>query len=87
MKRIKITLKRHKEIAKKLEEIRKFSSELLTEVTKATGKSTLEYNQARKVYFSINELRNVMDNLCEQLGTPDSWGVYFSAHKSISRDS
>jgi hypothetical protein len=86
MKRTKITLKRHKEIAKKLEEIRKFSSDLWIEVGEATGTSAIACKQARKFYYATNELRNVMDNLCEQLGTPDSWAVYFSAHKSISRD-
>ena len=84
MKQTTISLKRHKKIAKKLGKIRKFAFKLRTEVCEATGKSSLEYKQARKLYFSTNELRNVMDILCEQLGTPDSWSVYFRGHNSIS---
>lgn len=85
MKRTKITLTRHKRIAKKLAKFYLYTMHLWTEVEKATGRNSRATKAARNLHYSTDQLRRSMDCVCEELMTVDSWGIYIPASSAISR--
>jgi hypothetical protein len=85
MKRTKITLKRHKRIAKKLAKFYLYTMHLWTEVEDATGRKSRATKAVRELHRATDELRYAMDTECENLMTVDSWGIYIPASSAIAR--
>jgi hypothetical protein len=61
---MKITIKKHREIGAKLQEIEHFFGDLETDVSRDQGKSCDAAKAARTIYKKLTLLRSEMEGIC-----------------------